>query len=134
MGVANGPIPANGSILEPVGDDNVVGGIPVIYRVPCTDATANHDVVVTEKIRVIDGWFVKTAGNGSSSNTVTIQNSTSAITDAMDANINDTLNVRAAQINDANHEIDAGGTLRVAVSKSGGNAAGIAYVLAIRVA
>ena len=118
-----------------VADANVIGGIPVLHRIDIADAaTGDVDVVLTHKTRVVDAWVVKTAGAGGAANTVQVKNGASAISDAMSINIADQAVARAAAIDDAQHEIAAGGTLRVTRTKAGGNAACIVYVLGIRVA
>ena len=125
----------DGTSAANVADANVVGGIPALHRIDVADAaTGNVDVVITHKTRVIDAWAVKTADAGGAANTVQVSNGANAITDAMVINIADQTIARAATINDANHEIAAGGTLRIARVKAGGNAACIVYVLGIRVA
>lgn len=124
-----------GTKVATVADANVIGGIPVIHRIDIPDAaTGDVDVVLTHKTRVINAWAVKTGANGGAANTVQVKNGSNAITDAMSININDTLIVRAASIDDAQHEIAAAGTLKVTRTKAGGNAACIVYVQGLRVA
>lgn len=125
----------SGNNVGNVANANVVGGIPVIFRIDIADAaTGDVDVVSTHKVRVIDAWAVKTANAGGAANTIQVKNGANAITDAMSININDQAIVRAASIDDAQHEIAAGGTLKVTRTKAGGNAACIVYVSALRVA
>lgn len=124
-----------GTQVATVADANVIGGVPVLHRIDIADAaTGDVDTVLTHKTRVIEAWAVKTGANGGGANTVQVKNGSTAITDAMSININNTLIVRAASIDDAQHEIAAGGTLRVTRTKAAGNAACIVYVLGIRVA
>jgi len=82
-------------------------------------------------IRVIDAWAAKTAGNGGAGDTVLVGAGASPITDAMVLNIVDTTVVRAGVINDANHEIAAGGTLRLTQAYNTNNAC-LVYVSAVR--
>jgi hypothetical protein len=70
------------------------------------------NVTVDRNIEVMDAWCVKTDGLGGVGDTVTVQNAASAITDAMSLNVADNLVVRADEIDDANYQIAAGGTLR----------------------
>lgn len=63
------------------------------------------------RLKVLDAWCVKTAGAGAG-DTVTIDDGTTAITDAMDCNVADKLIVRAASIDDATAVLEEGGTLR----------------------
>lgn len=119
-----------GANVATVADVNTTGGIPVLYRIDCAALTGDVDVVVAEKIRVIDVWAVATAAGGAS-DTIIVKNGSTAITDTMDLNVSDKVVVRALTIDDAQHEIAAAGTLKV----SGASAATcVVYVLAIRVA
>lgn len=125
----------DGANLKNVANANPVGGVPVVHRIDVPDgATGDIDVVLTHKTRVIDAHVVKTVANGGAVNTVQVKNGANPITDAMSININDQAIARAASIDDAQHEIAAGGTLRVTRTKAGGNAACIVYVRGIRVA
>jgi hypothetical protein len=116
-----------GAVLPPpVEDDNLTPGIPVLHRLSIANqASGNVDYVVTHKLRVIDAWCVKEAADGhATEDTIQISNGANAITDAMAIGANDDKSVtRAAEIDDANQEIAAAGTLRVAVVRgaSGGN-------------
>lgn len=122
------------TVVSNVASSNVLGGIPLIYRIDVPDAaTGDIDVVVTHKIRVIDVVVIKTTGAGGAANTVQVKNSGNAITDAIVTNIADQALARAGTIDDARYEIAAGGTLRVTRTKAGGNAACDVYVHAIRV-
>jgi hypothetical protein len=128
----------NGAEAATVANANVIGGIPLLYRINVAGgAAANTDVTVTHKIRILDVWAVHTGGAGETSDTIQVKNGTSAITDAMSWAGADKAVVRAAEIDDAAHEIAAGGTLRVTTTDNdAGNdvGAGVVYVLAIRVA
>jgi hypothetical protein len=118
---------ANVATLADVATD---GGIPVVFRIDATALTGDVDVTVAYKIRVIDVVCVASAAGGAS-DTITVKNGATAITNAMDLNVSDKVVVRAGTIDDAAHEIDSAGTLRV----SGASAAtAIVYVYAIRVA
>lgn len=129
-----------GADVAVVADDNLVGGIPVVHRLSIANqASGNVDYVLTHKSRVIDVWCVKKAADGhESEDTITVQNAGNAITNAMAiGSPNDTGVTRAANINDANHEIDAGGTLRVAVVRGAGGGNDTTcevYVMCLRVA
>lgn len=118
-----------------VANANVIGGIPVIHQVNITaGANGNTDVVLTHKTRVIDAWLVLT-GAGVESATLQLKNgTTNAITDAMAASGSDQALVRCATINDAYHEIAAGGTLRVTGASGATMPGAIVYVLGYRVA
>jgi hypothetical protein len=113
-----------------VANVNIVGGIPILYRITATALTGDVDVVLTYKSRVLDVWCVGTAAGGAG-DTITVKNGSTAITNAIDMNVSDKVLVRAGTIDDAQHEIDAAGTLKIS------GASGVTcevYVLAIRVA
>lgn len=120
-----------------VADANTAGGIPVVHRIAIAGGAAgNTDVVLDHKTRVLDAWAVHTAA-GEVGDTIQVLNGAAAITDAMDWGGADKAIVRAGEIDDAAHEIAAGGTLRVTTTDSdaGGDVgAGEVYVLGIRVA
>lgn len=108
--------------LPTIANANVVGGVPVVHRVTVADgATADIDVTLTYKTRVYDVVVVKTAAAGGASDTITVKNGTTAITDAIDINIADKAVARAGTIDDAAWEIAAGGTLRVTRTKASAN-------------
>ena len=113
---------------------NVIGDIPVLHRVViAAGALGDTNVVLTHKTRVIDAWLVLT-GAGVATTTLTVKNTGDAITDAMAASGSDQALVRAAVINDAFHEIAAGGTLRVTSLTGATQPDAIVYVLGVRVA
>lgn len=128
----------NGAQIANVAASNVIGGIPVVHIVPvAAGAAADVDVVLTHKTRVIDVVAVHTGGAGEASDTIQVKNGANAISDAMSWAGADAALVRAASIDDAYHEIAAGGTLRVTTTDNdaGGDVgAGIVYVYGIRVA
>ena len=127
-----------GTTVANVAADNVIGGIPLTFIVAIPGgAAAVKNVLMTHKVRVLDVHAVHTAGAGEANDTIQVGNGANAITDAMDWSGADNVIVRAASINDANHEIAAGGSLRVTTTDNdaGGDVgAGIVYVTAIRVA
>lgn len=123
----------DGTVAKVVADVNVIGGIPVVHRIAVADATGNTDVTLTHKTLVIEVVVVKTAANGGAGDQVIVQNGATAITNAISTNIVDTTVARAGTIDDAQHEIAAAGTLRVAATKAT-NTACIVYVFGLRVA
>lgn len=127
----------NGSDVDTVAEDAVVGGVPVIHAVAIAGGAAgNKDIAVTNKTRILDVWCVH-KGAGEASDTIQLFNGANAITDAMDWSGLDKTMVRASEIDDAYHEIAAGGTLRVTTTDNdaGGDvAAGVVYVLGMVVA
>ena len=131
-----GIIPANsldGSSVASNANANVVGTPTLLYRIDiAAGALGNTDVVVTHKIRVIDAHLVL-CGAGVSSTTLQVKNGATAITNAMAASGSDQALVRAATIDDAAHEIAAGGTLRVTSASGATQPDAVVYVLAVRV-
>lgn len=125
----------DGRHFATVANDQTIGGATIIFPIAIAGGAAgNTDITITQKIRVVDAWAVHTGGAGEASDTIQVLNVGNAITDAMDWSGADTALVRASQINDANHTISSGGTLRVTTTDNdAGNdvGAGIVYVLAI---
>ncbi len=126
----------SGISVANVADSNVVGGVPVLFRIPVpAGVTGNVDVVSTHKVRVIDAWLVKTTAAGGGGGTIQVKNGATAITDAISIDIADKAIARAATIDDAQHEIAAAGTLRITRTRTAStDETCIVYVLAIRVA
>lgn len=130
------PNELNGRVVANTAAANVVGGIPVehIVVVPA-GTTGDVDVTLTHKTRVTDVHLVKTTAAGGGAGTIQVKNAGNAITDAMSIDVNDKAVVRAAEIDDANHEIAAGGTLRVTRTRTASTSeACIVYVRGLRVA
>lgn len=123
----------DGSNIKTVANANVIGGVMEVIRVDVADATADTDVIMTHKVRVLDVVIVKTTGAGGSGDTLTVKNGSTAITNAMVTNVADKAVVRAGTIDDASHEIAAAGTLRLSANKAT-NAACTVYVYVIKVA
>lgn len=123
-----------GAVAPPaVADANTVAGIPVLHRINvAAGANGDTDVVLKNKTRVIDAWVVLT-GAGVTSAVLTVKNGANAITDGIAASGADTTIDRAATIDDAQHEIAAGGTLRVTGSGGATQPAATVYVLGVRV-
>ncbi len=127
---------ATGANVATVADANVIGGVPVVFRIDVpAGTTGNVDVVSTHKVRVIDVWLVKKDAAGGGAGTIQVKNSTNAITDAMSIDINDQAIARATTINDAYHEVAAAGTIRVTRTRTAStDEACVVYISALRVA
>lgn len=120
--------------IATVGNKNTVGGNPVLHRIDlAAGANADTDVVLEHKTRVVDAWVVL-RGAGVASSVITVKNGANAITNGMAASGADTTVARAGTINDANHEIAAGGTLRITSSGGATQPAAVVYVVGVRVA
>jgi len=126
----------DGVQVSNVANANVIGGVPVLHRVDvAAGATGDVDTVLTHKTRVINSWLVKTAANGGGAGTIQVKNGANAITDAMSINVNDQSVVIAATIDDAQHEIAAGGTMRITRTRTSSTSeACTVYVSGVRVA
>lgn len=125
-----------GLVAGSVADANVIGGIPVLHRITTAGgATANTDVTLTHKTRILDAWIINRAA-GTASDTVQILNATNAISNAVDISGADNTIARIGTLDDAYEEIAAGGTLRVTETDGGGSdsPAVDVYVLGVRVA
>jgi hypothetical protein len=107
--------------VKVLGADAVTAGIPVLYLVAHGGGPVSLDVdiTITEKSRVVDAWVIL-QGTGTSSDTITIKNSSTAITNAMNINVADTTVVGVGTISDASYDISAAGTLRVTYTSGGG--------------
>lgn len=115
------------SLLRITGSTTGAGMIPVIIRIPATLLTGDIDVIIDNKIRVVDVWAVGT-GTGAAADTLVVKNLTNAISSVLDMNIADTTIARTTTLDDAYTDIEAGGTLRV----TGASAVnGVVYVSAI---
>lgn len=125
-----------GADVAVVADDNVIGGIPVVHRIQvASGADGDADVTLTHKTRVIDAWAVL-KGAGTAGCTITVKNGATAISDAMDVSAGGDKDVfRVGEIDDAQHEIAAAGTLRISKASTGGDFPGAeVYVMGLRVA
>lgn len=126
----------SGGVVDPgpVAAGNTAGGLLVVFHVLADQAGgADKDVVLDSKVRVLDVIVVNKAAGGAS-DTITVKNGTNAITNAIDTNKADTTITRAGTIDDAQHEIAAGGTLRVTKANGTNDPNCDVYVLAMRVA
>ena len=113
------------------------GLIPLLY-VFTTDsgATESESVVVDRAIRVVDAHAVL-KGAGTTSDTYQVFNGSNAISDAVSiASAGDKDVVRIGEIDDARHEVAAGGTLKVTATDGGSSdvPALVVYVLAYAIA
>ena len=123
----------NGNKVAVVAADAVVGGIPLIFQIDiAAGALAAKNVVMTHAIRVLDVWVVLT-GAGVATCVLTVGEGANDITDDIAVSGSDTDIVRAAEIDDDNHEIGAQGSLRVTTSVGATQPDCIVYVLAQRI-
>ena len=119
-----------------VADANTGPGIVVLHRINTAGGvTANTDVTVDDKILIMDVW-VQNNGAGTASDTITVTDATTAITDAIDISGADKTIKRAGTIDNAVATLAAGGTLRVTETDGGSNdsPAVTVFVLCLKVA
>lgn len=123
----------SGTQLANVDNAATVVGVPGLIRINVADATGDTDVVMEHKVRVLDAWFRNSGiAAHAATDTVQLKNGADAITDAIAKTATVNAVKRAATINPTYEEIAAGGTMRVAATKTT-NVAGTMYVLAVRV-
>lgn len=128
--IANGIL--TGDKVANTGSDNAIGGIPMIYEIAIEHASADNDIIITHKSKVLDFWFIP-SGVPSVNDKVQLFNGVNAITDNIACVATESAVVRATTIDDTYSTINASGTMRVtAVADTA--VAGKAYVMAIRVA
>jgi len=125
-------------VLSPptVANAAVQGGVPIVFRHTLdSGADDDQDIVVTPKVRVVDAWLVM-KGAGTAGSVVTVKNGATAISDVLDVSAKaDKDLVRFTSIDDAQHEITAGGTLRLSKASTGADFPGAeVYVLALHIA
>lgn len=126
----------DGADLKNTADANVIGGIPVLHRIlVASGANGDTNVTLTHKTRIVDAWAVL-KGAGTAGCLITVKNGATAITDAMDVSAGGDRDVfRCGEIDDAQQEISAAGTLRVSKASTGADFPGAeVYVLGLRVA
>jgi hypothetical protein len=124
----------DGTVAKNGANDDVIGALTVLFRIAiAAGALATKNVLMTHKIRVVDAWLVLT-GAGVANTTFAVGNAGTAITDEMLGSGTDKALVRAATIDDAQHEVAAGANLSVKSSTGATQPNAIVYVLAERVA
>ncbi len=133
MGVGVGPKQVEVADIQEGIVDSGDGSLPYLIEVVVADEGSNtdHDITLTRKSRVIDAWCIKTGGDGTSTNAITIKETANAISDAMDISIVDTTLVRCATLDDAQNEIPEGGTLRVTLTTGTGDDSCKVYILLV---
>lgn len=128
--ISNGIL--TGDKIANTASDNAIGGIPMIYEIAIEHASADNDIIITHKSKVLDFWFIP-SGVPSVNDKVQLFNGVNAITDNIACVATESAVVRATTIDDTYSTINASGTMRVtAVADTA--VAGKAYVMAIRVA
>lgn len=112
----------DGSDLDTVATAQSAGGVPVVHVIDIADAASGDtDLVITEKTEILSISGFKRGGAGAATNTFTVKNGATAITNAIDGNVADKVVLAPSTIDDAQNVILAGGTLRVSHTKAGGD-------------
>tara|TARA_R100000152_G_scaffold20642_2_gene15039 strand:+ start:4052 stop:4471 length:420 start_codon:yes stop_codon:yes gene_type:complete len=120
----------DGRIVKAMDDGEDFGFIPVMLRLQ-TAANATNSVSLTmeRKFTVVDAHAILIGADGTTSDTYQVFNGSNAITDVVSiASADDRDIVRAGEINDANMEIAAGGTLKVTATDGGSTDVPALYV------
>ncbi len=119
------------TVTSPANLADLDGTALLVFQCITSAGTASYTIAHGGiKVRVLDVWFRNNAAGGSS-DTITIKNGSTAITDVMDANKSDLVLTRAATIDGTQRDIAAGGTLVVATASG---ATADVYILAAPVA
>jgi hypothetical protein len=122
-----------GTVVDALADDNVIGAIPVIFRIDVPNSATDTDVLSTHKIRVLDFWFLNTGvAAHATDDTIQLKNGSNAISDAIAKTATQYAVKRASTLDPARVEIAAGGTIRITTLKDT-NCAATCYVLACRI-
>ncbi len=132
LGVTTAKLAASAVTTAKIADQNITAakvanvstsgalpGIAVIWEVDVAATTANYDVVVPNKARILNVWAHKAAANGGAGDTVQLKTSGGAanISDAVSLNTSvDGGNVGAASLDPTNSVVAAGTTLRLAAT------------------
>jgi hypothetical protein len=122
----------DGRLVRAMDDGEDFGFIPVMLRVDTTGgATATTSLTMERKFTVIDAHAILKADGGNNSNKVELLNASTTITgDMIVGTAGDKDIVRASEIDDAQMEIAAGGTLGVKVTAAASDLpALVVYVL-----
>lgn len=129
--LANGAL--SGNLVAALANDQTSPSVEALFATAIADASGNEDIVLVLPVgttwAITDG-VVEQAGIGDVGNTYTFQKGASAISNAIGGSATDGARLFLGSIaaaNKANNSFANGDTLRVAVSKAGGTAAGVAY-------
>jgi len=115
--------------------NTLMGEDGVFVRDIADTVTANQDIVMPFKVRIIDAWFVCVGATApSSGDTVQILNGSNAISAAVAMGTTARATVRITTMDETYTTIAAGGTLRITPAASGNNNACSVYVRVIPVA
>jgi hypothetical protein len=118
-------------LAQNVADNNTAPGATVVHVFKVPDAaTGDIDIIVTDKIEVIDVVVQKQNGAGAA-NTMQVKNGATAITDAIACAVDNAI-TRPASIDDSQSVINAGGTLRLTATRAAGTRNALVTVIGIK--
>jgi len=124
----------SGTVVKVAAADNVVGALPLLFRIDiAAGALATKNVVMTHKVRIIDVW-VHLTGAGVANTTLTVGNVADIVTNAMAVSGSANAIVRASSLDASKIEIAAGTALRVITAVGATQPTCVVYVLALPVA
>ncbi len=109
------------------------GALPVVYAHALPDATGNVDIIVDQKVHIIQAWLHQSAA-GNVADSARLFNGAGAITAALNYTASAGAVVPAQSLDATNRIVAAGGTLRVTVDSTAGDTTGTFYCLAVPVA
>jgi hypothetical protein len=127
------PAFSKSALAANITDNQTSPGALVVHTFLVPDAaTSDIDIVVTDKIEVIDVQCIKRNGAGAG-NTMQIKNGATAISDAIACAVDDT-STRAGTIVDGagTNVIAAGGTLRLTATRAAGTRNALVTVYALK--
>lgn len=129
--LAGGKFPTGGAGVANLTNNQVEAGVPVIYTFAVPDAaTSDIDIVVAQKVEVVDIVCRKDAGAGAG-NTMQVKNAANVISNAIACDTDKTI-TRAGTIDVAFNTINAGGTLRLTATRAAGTRTALVEVRCIR--
>jgi len=115
--------------------NTIMGQDGIIIKDIADGSTANVDLVMPFKVRIVDAWFVCSGATApSSGDTVALLNGTNAITGAVAMDTTARATKRFPTMDETYTTIAAGGTLRITPAAGGNNNACSVYVKVLPVA
>lgn len=127
----------DGQQVQDSGDAETTGSLLVHFRVDVANGATGTavDIVVDHTIRVIFAWVLKTDADADAGDAIEIRNGANAISNQMPLPRDTEISIMDS-VDDAQHRIAAGGTLRIHRINGGGGAADqrcTVHIVAIRV-
>lgn len=115
--------------------NSIMGQDGIIMKDIADTTTANQDITMPFKVKVIDAWFVCVGATApSAGDTVQLLNGSNAITGAVAMGTTARATVRFTTMDETYTTIAAGGTLRITPAAAGNNNGCTVYVRVLPVA